>query len=747
MSQTAITTAFEQWKARQTISNEPVVLDEFVFANVPGLNPAVPVSRAETLPPAAQIVHRQAVSRTGVVSANAVVFSVVLGADVGDFTFNWIGLVNKASGTLAMVVHAPAQQKLKTAAGQQGNVLTRSFLMEFTGAQAETGINTPAETWQIDFTARMAGMDERQRLENIDLYGAAAFLGDGWLVSKSGTQYFVTRGAGYVAGLRAQLAANQNITLSAKPVKVWLDVCWTGSLTSVWAVQSKITVAANLKDYVQNGVQHYVFALASIDAAGNITDLRPKGTVSARDADNALRLHEQSRNHPDATLTEKGFVMLSGATNSTSQTMAATPAAVKAAFDNADASLKKNQNGADIPDKRAFARTIGAAYAYTSAVSIGGNADNWTTDEFITWLEGQGAFTHPYWMCRGSWNYSVNKTITDTGCGDISLAGSVVEVMGSRAAMTIRVTTPTTVAALKNGIPSSQFTYVNNGSGYLPGWRRDFNTKNMPTASDVGAVAKTGDTMSGRLAIVADSEVIAVRSATADAPSYIISRDSAGANQWYVGKGGTGINEASLLNYKGGNNALILRADGAVDLNSGNRRPVRSNAEIVSTNPNAFRMAYGEYGAIWRQDNANVYLLLTDKGNSQGDFNDLRPLAVNNATGNVHINRLSLNDYSYFDARYQTKNTAGLGANGWFKDISTGLITQWGVIAPGWAGFANVTFPIAFPRACVNVQVTITGDGGDSAVNFSAVKKGTVTRTGAAIGFDKGGSYWMATGY
>ncbi|EOU9344038.1 TPA: phage tail protein [Citrobacter farmeri] len=284
MSQTAITLAFEQWKALQGATGEPVLLDEFVFANVPGLNPEQPVDRSETLPPAAQIVHRQAVSRKGVVNENAVVHSVVLGADVGDFSFNWIGLINKTSGTLAMIVHAPVQQKLKTAEGQQGNVLTRSFLMEYNGAQIETGINTPAETWQIDFTARMAGMDERQRLENIDIYGAAAFFGSGYLVGKAGNQFFVTKGTGYVAGLRASLAANQNITVATKPVKVWLDVCWTGTLVSVWNVQSKITVAANLTDYVQNGVQHYVFAVASIDADGNITDLRPKGSLSEQQA-------------------------------------------------------------------------------------------------------------------------------------------------------------------------------------------------------------------------------------------------------------------------------------------------------------------------------------------------------------------------------------------------------------------------------------------------------------------------------
>ncbi|EBP0964964.1 phage tail protein [Salmonella enterica] len=372
MSQTTITLAFEQWKAQQGATGESVLLDEFVFANVPGLDPDQPVDRNETLPPAEQIVHRQAVSRKGVVNDNAVVHSVVLGADVGDFSFNWIGLLNKASGTLAMIVHAPLQQKLKTAEGQQGNVLTRSFLMEYNGAQAETGINTPAETWQIDFTARMAGMDERQRLENIDIFGAAAFFGDGYLVGKSGNQFYVTKGTGYVVGLRTTLAENLNITVTTRPVKVWLDVCWTGTLTSVWGVQSRITVADNLADYVQNGIQHYVFAVAGIDENGNITDLRPKGTLNEQQASDALRKHEQSRNHPDATTREKGFVQLSSETNSDSEMLAATPKAVKAAMDNANGRLEKNSNGGDIPDKKQFARTIGAVTSTTITLGESG---------------------------------------------------------------------------------------------------------------------------------------------------------------------------------------------------------------------------------------------------------------------------------------------------------------------------------------------------------------------------------------
>lgn len=349
MSQTAITLAFEQWKASQSVTGEPVLLDEFVFASVPGLDATKPIDRNETLPPDAQIVHRQAVSRKGVVNENAVVHSVVLGADVGDFSFNWIGLINKASNTLAMIVHAPLQQKLKTKDGQQGNVLTRSFLMEFNGAQTETGINTPAETWQIDFTARMAGMDERQRLENIDIYGAAAFFGDGYLVGKNGSQYFVAPGVGYVRGLRTQLVASRNIVVTNKPVKVWLDVAWTGTLTSAWAVESKITVAEALGDYVRDGVQHFVFAVASIDANGNITDLRPKGTLDDQAASDALKKHEQSRNHPDASTSARGFTQLSSATDSDSESLAATPKAVKAVSDDVS-KLKKSLGTAATKD-------------------------------------------------------------------------------------------------------------------------------------------------------------------------------------------------------------------------------------------------------------------------------------------------------------------------------------------------------------------------------------------------------------
>ncbi|EMO4245575.1 phage tail protein [Citrobacter freundii] len=229
--------------------------------------------------------------------------------------------------------------------------------------------------------------------------------------------------------------------------------------------------------------------------------------IKARGAE-AQKTSRESIGVLDSTTQQRGLVQLSSSVNSTSETQAATPAAVKIAMDNANArlakdrnggdipnvalflqnlgleetinraagSLQKDQNGGDIPQPDWFVRNIGAARAFSGSVSIGGGGD-WTTAEFIAWLELQGAFNHPYWMCKGSWSYGDNRTITDTGCGNIQLAGAVVEVMGVRLAMTIRVTTPTSSTT---GVVNAQFTYVNHGEGYPAIWRRDFNTANPP---------------------------------------------------------------------------------------------------------------------------------------------------------------------------------------------------------------------------------------------------------------------------
>lgn len=284
-----ITTDFERWKAQEAALGKPVALNEFVFANVPGLDPSKDISRDEQLPPAGQIVHRQAVNKAGLASENAVAYSVTLGTDTGDFVFNWIGLINKESGTLAMITHAPEQRKIKTVDGVQGNVLTRSFLLEFNGAAKETQITTSAETWQIDFTARLAGMDEIQRLANRDIYDAAAFFGDGFLVTKTAEQYRVTPGTAYIEGLRGTL---EEITTfnNLRDTKIYADFTFQGNLVSKWQTFVKITTAKTLAHYQDAaGFQHYVAVIAEIDQNGNITDKRVKGTPTDRELEKLIK--------------------------------------------------------------------------------------------------------------------------------------------------------------------------------------------------------------------------------------------------------------------------------------------------------------------------------------------------------------------------------------------------------------------------------------------------------------------------
>ncbi|ECI5213586.1 phage tail protein [Salmonella enterica subsp. diarizonae] len=325
--------------------------------------------------------------------------------------------------------------------------------------------------------------------------------------------------------------------------------------------------------------------------------------------DNSLKEHEKSRNHPDATLTDKGFVKLYSGVTSIDETMAATPKAVKIAMDNASARLakernladltnvplarqslqlgnsatlnvgttqdtvaagddsritgamQKDQNGEDIPDKGLFSQNIGAAVAFSGGFSIGGDSNPWTTAEFISWLESMGAFNHPYWMCRGSWSYALNKTITDTGCGNICLAGAVVEVMGFHNALTIRVTTPTTTSG--GGVASAQFTYINNGDGYAPGWRREF--------------SRTGDEMTGNLTLRSDDRMhFMIANADGSARAYIYKdKDDTGIhiNNGVDGAGDFVLGKDSVLYVPfavraGGSKKLAIQSDSNSALNA-----------------------------------------------------------------------------------------------------------------------------------------------------------------------------------
>ncbi|EOP3569700.1 prophage tail fiber N-terminal domain-containing protein, partial [Escherichia coli] len=87
----------------------------------------------------------------------------------------------------------------------------------------------------------------------------------------------------------------------------------------------------------------------------------------------------------------------------------------------------------DIADKEAFIRKLGVARAYGRDLKTG--EGEWTTEEFINWLNSQGAFEGPYWVMTTTRLLNSNRVITDVdtdlGKKKITLRGCAIEVMGS----------------------------------------------------------------------------------------------------------------------------------------------------------------------------------------------------------------------------------------------------------------------------------------------------------------------------
>ncbi|MFP9230135.1 phage tail-collar fiber domain-containing protein [Pectobacterium cacticida] len=285
MAKSVVTRAFEAWNVNKVLDGLPAVPDKMVFALIPQQDENASISRDEGMPATALIQHTADITQYGVLNDNAVVYSVVLDTSVGDWDYNWIGLVDSKTNTVLMIVHVRTQQKIKTKNGQQGNSLTRNLAMQFDGAADATQINVSAQTWQIDFSARLAGIDEMQRLITLDNFGNAAFLSAGFEVVRAGDKYTVRKGIGYVGGLRGELTQEQTLN-GLRSTKIYADFSYQGSVVGQWQTAVKLTVASDLKNYADAvGFAHYVAPIASIDAAGNVTDLRVIGARYDRDID------------------------------------------------------------------------------------------------------------------------------------------------------------------------------------------------------------------------------------------------------------------------------------------------------------------------------------------------------------------------------------------------------------------------------------------------------------------------------
>ncbi|MFT5788010.1 MAG: hypothetical protein ACI8SJ_000105 [Shewanella sp.] len=273
-----ITIAGEKLFAAKAQVNQQLDIDTFIFAYVPGQDPNAPINREEGLPPVGQQVHTQAVQQVGRINDNVVVYSTVLDSVTGTFDFNWVGLYSSANQTLIAISKVPTVTKTVTVPGSAGNTLNRNFGIEYSGLAELAGISVAPETWQLDFTARLSGMDELTRQLAADMNGKDWFIEDGFKVVPRATanSFSVTPGAGYVSGLRIELKQEHILTLQSYPQFVYVDAWFDGNASSKWAPQTAFTVTANeMDDYIDvNGAQHYVFKLAVVSATTYVEDLR-----------------------------------------------------------------------------------------------------------------------------------------------------------------------------------------------------------------------------------------------------------------------------------------------------------------------------------------------------------------------------------------------------------------------------------------------------------------------------------------
>ncbi|WWL45990.1 phage tail protein [Pseudomonas parakoreensis] len=259
----SITLAGEGQIALKQSQKKPLVITKFIFANVPGLNTEAPIDRAAGKPSAGQIVQTYEIPKenAGFVNPNQVVYSAQLGSDIGDWDFNWVGLEDE-DGLLFAASYVPLQQKRKNIPPLQiGNDVTRNFLVAFDGAQALTGVTIDASTWQHDFTVRLAGIDERERLSNREIYGRACFFGNSLAFGKSESGLQLGAGTAYIEGIRVFMSKPWAFTGVIPEGKITLDVCLERQLNdrvATWKV-----VYGEKADYTDSaGVRHYCVPIA-----------------------------------------------------------------------------------------------------------------------------------------------------------------------------------------------------------------------------------------------------------------------------------------------------------------------------------------------------------------------------------------------------------------------------------------------------------------------------------------------------
>ena len=226
--------------------------------------------------------------------------------------------------------------------------------------------------------------------------------------------------------------------------------------------------------------------------------------IKARGAE-AQKTSRESIGVLDSTTQQRGLVQLSSSVNSTSETQAATPAAVKIAMDNANARLAKDRNGADIPNVTLFLQNLGLVETINLAaqsvqrsevqvslddVAAGKLLVNGSAIAVRSSYAGNGGSIDDANDLPGNAVSFVYGGAKNSPAGN---SGTILDVSGFGGGYNIQLFANYTTGEILG------FRTRNGDNKTWHKWNFVYHTGNKPTPSDVGALPITGGNLKGQI--------------------------------------------------------------------------------------------------------------------------------------------------------------------------------------------------------------------------------------------------------
>ncbi|MEE7143142.1 phage tail protein [Escherichia coli O8:H19] len=386
--------------------------------------------------------------------------------------------------------------------------------------------------------------------------------------------------------------------------------------------------------------------------------------------DDKIAEHEQSRRHPDASLTAKGFTQLSNATNSTSETLAATPKAVKAAYDLAngkytaqDATTARKGLVQLSSATNSISETLAATPKAVKTVMDETNKKAPLNSPALT-----GTPTTPT-ARQGTNNTQIANTafvmaaiaaLVDSSPDALNTLNELAAALGNDPNFATTMTnalagkqpkdaTLTALAGLATA--ADRFPYFTGNDvaslATLTKVGRDILAKStvaavieylglQETVNRAGnAVQKNGDTLSGGLTFENDSILAWIRNtdwakigfkndADSDTDSYMWFETGDNGNEYFKWRSRQSTTTKDLMNLKWDALYVLVKA--------------LFSSEVKISTVNALRIFNSSFGAIFRRSEENLYIIPTRENEGEnGDIGPLRPFGINLRTGVVSV--------------------------------------------------------------------------------------------------------------